>query len=142
MVFICIPLQGKIRVDQVRKFALRPFSRLSDDDDDRERFVKRATSATGSNDSTVLLEFEGIGKRFGLWLEPHDSILQDASTIRIHQGDEVVEEPIGGKAYVGKRVVVLEKKGKKEKYNMATMVRSSEPVDEDVFAHFYIEPTK
>lgn len=129
-------ISGKIHVDHVTKFMARPFN--SNGLVEEDRLGKRTASLTNLDDS-MLLEFEGIGKKFGVWLEPHDSIILDKSTIRIHSNDGIVEEPISGKAYVGRKVVVVDKR--KKRYNMAAMVRSSSP-DDDAFAHFYIEPTK
>lgn len=130
-------VHGKVFVDRVRKFSLRPF--------EGDRLDKRC-STQADDDGTVLLEFEGIGKRFGLWLQPHDSILQAGSTLRIHKGEDeesevVEEEPITGTAYVAKRVIVLDRPKTRKRYNMAAaMMKDANGDSEDAFAHFYIAP--
>lgn len=96
----------------------------------------------GELSDKVLLEFEGLGKRFGILLEPHDSLLPADSTVRIHKNGAVEELPVMGKAYIGTRLAVLRNS---TDTNIAVMMMSrtggftSDAIVEDPFAHFYME---
>lgn len=116
-------------VGHVTKFLASEFG-----DEDDSRLVKRSSQDLGE---TVFLEFEGIGKRFGLLLESNSDLLPENSMVRVYRNGTFEESPVQGRAYVGRRLVVL---NEGNKAMMASMLKKSDKSNnENPFAHFYLE---
>lgn len=132
------------RADLVKSFEAIEFL---DGVADGDRLLRR-DSRDGLSDR-IMLEFEGMGRRFGILLEPHDTLLQPDSVVRVHENGSVRVEQVGGRAYVGRQIIVVEyEKEPKPVVPLVRMMKNKlssfskmrgDDEDDRPFAHFYLE---
>lgn len=103
-------------------------------------------SAAGELDP-LILQFDSGRRRFVVRLKEHPNIIHESTIVRIHREDKgaIVTRPIYGAAYIGERLVVVDKSLCDSKYgNNATALidlRNQPGIDviDDPFGRFYVE---
>lgn len=122
---------AQVEADYVTRFETSEYH----EDDDLATFDGRLSKRSVQDTRTQLyLEFEGLGKRFGLVLEPHDSLVVEDSVVRVHRNGSIEESGLDGNAFVGRRLLVVDSGSPAD---LAVMIKKTEA--EAPFAHFYID---
>jgi len=134
---LCLPLVVCLAEDRsatglVSRFSVSEFDGA---EGDQGRLRKRAPGDLGER---VLLDFEAIGKRFGLLLESNDEALQEQATVRTFRNGTFEESPVHGRVYSGRHLIVLGDKAPAET-DMNMIMRTKSSDETSPFAQFYLE---
>ncbi|PJF17570.1 hypothetical protein PSACC_02623 [Paramicrosporidium saccamoebae] len=116
----------------------------------RRRLQKRGDKAQASTKpEPMILQFDFGPSRFVIQLQEHPNIIHDSTVVRVHHENKsaISTKPVDGVAYIGERLVVIDKSLSDSKYGnnvTALLLLSEEPgvsVLEYPFGRFYVEDT-